>query len=157
MQNTATLGIATETPVSASVKVQNIIYRRNYMTCSPKRNYRTTATLYTKSEPGFSGTLLKIPCINCLRHCATNRKAAGSIPDSVVGIVCRHNPSGRTMTLRSTQPLTEMSTRNISSSKIGQCGGLTTLQPSCADCVRNLEPQLPETLKACNGIASPLT
>jgi hypothetical protein len=49
-----------------------------------------------------------------LRHCGTNRKVAGSIPDGVIGIFHRHNPSGRTMALGSTQPLTEMSTRNIS-------------------------------------------
>jgi hypothetical protein len=49
-----------------------------------------------------------------LRHCATNRKVAGSIPDGVIGIFHWHNPSGRTMTLGSTQPLTEMSTRSIS-------------------------------------------
>jgi hypothetical protein len=39
---------------------------------------------------------------------------AGSIPDGVAGIFHWHNPSGRTMTLWLTQPLTEMSTRNIS-------------------------------------------
>jgi hypothetical protein len=44
-----------------------------------------------------------------LRHCATSRKAAGSIPDVVID-----NHSGRTLVLRSTKPLTEMSTRNIS-------------------------------------------
>jgi hypothetical protein len=49
-----------------------------------------------------------------LRHCATTRKVAGSIPDGVIGIFHRHNPSGRTMALGSTQALTEMSTRNIS-------------------------------------------
>jgi hypothetical protein len=49
-----------------------------------------------------------------LRHCATSRKVAGSIPDGVIGIILWHNPSGRTMALGSTQPLTEMSTRNIS-------------------------------------------
>ena len=49
-----------------------------------------------------------------LRHCATSRKVAGSIPDGVIGIFHRHNPSDRTMALGSTQPLTEMSTRNIS-------------------------------------------
>ena len=48
-----------------------------------------------------------------LRHCATNRQVAGSIPDGVIGIFQWHNPSGRTMALGSTQPLTEMSTRNI--------------------------------------------
>jgi hypothetical protein len=49
-----------------------------------------------------------------LRYCATNRKVAGSIPDGVIGIFHCHNPSDRTMALRSTQPLTEMSTRSIS-------------------------------------------
>jgi hypothetical protein len=49
-----------------------------------------------------------------LRHCATIQKAAGSIPDSFIGIFHWHNPSGRTMALGSNQPLTEMSTRNIS-------------------------------------------
>jgi hypothetical protein len=49
-----------------------------------------------------------------LRHCATSRKVAGSIPDSVIRYFNWHNPSGRTMVLGSTLPLTEMSTRNIS-------------------------------------------
>ena len=49
-----------------------------------------------------------------LRRCATSRKVAGSIPDGVIGIFHRHNPSDRTMALGSTQPLTEMSTRNVS-------------------------------------------
>ena len=46
-----------------------------------------------------------------LRHCATSRKVAGSIPDGVIGIFHWHNPSCRTMVLGSTQHLTEMSTR----------------------------------------------
>jgi hypothetical protein len=49
-----------------------------------------------------------------LRHRATNRKVPGSIPDGVTGFFHRCNPSGRTMVLGSTQPLAEMSTRNIS-------------------------------------------
>jgi hypothetical protein len=48
-----------------------------------------------------------------LRHCATNRKFVGSIPDSVIGIFHGQNPSGRTMALGSTKALTEMSTMNI--------------------------------------------
>ena len=40
-------------------------------------------------------------------------KVAGSIPDGVIGIFRWHNPSDRTMALRSTQPVTEMSTRSI--------------------------------------------
>ena len=39
---------------------------------------------------------------------------AGSIPDGVNEIFHWHNPSGRTMALGSTQPLTEKSNRNIS-------------------------------------------
>jgi hypothetical protein len=45
---------------------------------------------------------------------ALSQKVTGSIPDGVIGIFYRHNPSGRTMALVSTHPLTEMSTRNIS-------------------------------------------
>jgi hypothetical protein len=37
-----------------------------------------------------------------------------SIPGGVIGIVHLRNPSGRNMALGSTQPLKEMSTRNIS-------------------------------------------
>jgi len=44
-----------------------------------------------------------------LKHCATSWKVVGSIPDGVTD-----NPSGRTMALGLTQPLTEMSNRNIS-------------------------------------------
>jgi hypothetical protein len=49
-----------------------------------------------------------------LMHCTKSRKVAGSIPDGVTGIFHLHNPSGRTVALELTQPLTEMSTRNIS-------------------------------------------
>jgi hypothetical protein len=87
-----------------------------------------------------------------LRRCVTNRKVAGSIPDGVIGIFHWHNPSGRTMVLGSTQPLTEMSTRNISWGKGGRCVGLTTLPPSCADCLKIWEPQSPGTVRACQGL-----
>jgi len=40
-----------------------------------------------------------------LSHCTTNRKVVGSIPDGVIRIF---HPSGRTVALRSTQPLSEM-------------------------------------------------
>ena len=48
------------------------------------------------------------------RHCATSQKVAVSVLDAAIGIFHWHNPSGRTMALGLTQPLTEMSTRNIS-------------------------------------------
>ena len=49
-----------------------------------------------------------------LRHCATSRKVAGSIPDGVIVIFLWHNPSDRSMAEGLTQSLTEMNTRNIS-------------------------------------------
>jgi hypothetical protein len=61
--------------------------------------------------PGlFGGTRWR----SWLRHCATSRRVANSIPDYVIGKFHWHNPSGRTMALGLTQPLIEMSTRNIS-------------------------------------------
>ena len=48
-----------------------------------------------------------------LKHYATNQQVVGSIPDGVIGIFQRHNPSSRIMALGFTQPLTEMSTRCI--------------------------------------------
>jgi hypothetical protein len=47
-----------------------------------------------------------------VRHYATSRKVAGSLPDEV-DFSDLPNPSGRTMALGSTQPLTEISTRNL--------------------------------------------
>src|SRR5215510_10622932 len=47
----------------------------------------------------------------------------------------------------------------FSGGKGGRCLGLTTLSPSCADCLEIWEPQPSGThgpLHACNGIASPL-
>jgi hypothetical protein len=38
--------------------------------------------------------------------------------------------------------------------KGGQCVGLTTLSPSCADCLEMWEPQPPGTLGACPGLYS---
>ena len=83
----------------------------------------------------------------------TSRKVAGSIPDGVTGIFRWHNPSGRTMALGLTQPLTEMSTRNIFlGDKGGRCVGLTALPLSCADCLEICEPQPPGSLRACPGL-----
>ena len=61
------------------------------------------------------------------------------------------------MALGLTQPLTEMSIRNISwGGKGSRCVGLTTLPPSCADCLEMWEPHLLESsgpVQASNGIA----
>jgi len=94
-----------------------------------------------------------------LRHCATSRKVAGSIRDGVIGIFHWHNPSGRTMALGLTQPLSEMSTRNISwGVKVaGAWGWPYHLHVPTVWKSGNL--QLLETsgpVQACNGIALPL-
>jgi hypothetical protein len=68
-----------------------------------------------------------------LRHCATNRKVTGSIPDGVIGIFHSHNPSVRTTALGLTQSPTEM--EYFLRFKGGRCVGLTTLPPSCVDCL----------------------
>jgi hypothetical protein len=60
---------------------------------------------------------------------------------------------GRTVALRSTQPLTGMSTRNIPwGGEGGRYVGLTTLPPSCADCLEIWDPQPPGNLRACPGL-----
>ena len=94
-----------------------------------------------------------------LRHCATSRKVAGSIPDAVTGIFHWHNPSGRTEALGSTQPLTEMSTRNICWGV--KAAGVYGWQPYHlhvlivlkSGSLSLLEPWGP--VQACNGIALP--
>jgi hypothetical protein len=48
--------------------------------------------------------------------------------------------------------LTEMSTRNVSWGKGSRCVGLTTLPPSCADCLKIWEPQPAGTLRARQGL-----
>jgi hypothetical protein len=87
-----------------------------------------------------------------LRQCATNRKVAGSIPDGVIRIFRSHIPFGRTMALGLTQPLTEMSIKNISWGKDCRCVGQTNLPPSCADCLKIWEPQPPGIIRACQGL-----
>jgi hypothetical protein len=48
---------------------------------------------------------------------AIRQKAAVSISDELIGFFNLPNPSSRAMALVSTQPLTEISTRNLSGDK----------------------------------------
>ena len=86
-----------------------------------------------------------------MRHCARCRKVAGSNHDGVIGIFHLHNPSGRTLPLGLTQPLTKTSTRNIFFGKGGRCVGLTNVPISYADCLEIWVPQPPVILRACPG------
>jgi hypothetical protein len=66
-----------------------------------------------------------------LRHYVTSRKVAGSSPDEVDFFFNWPNPFGSTMVLGSTQPLTEMSTKNLPGGvKGGRRVRLITLPPS---------------------------
>jgi hypothetical protein len=69
-----------------------------------------------------------------LRHCATNRKVAGSIPDGVNGT--RHGPAVD-------RPLTEISQYQeyFLEDEDGRCLGLSTLTPSCAVYLEIWKPQ----------------
>jgi hypothetical protein len=95
-----------------------------------------------------------------LRHCATSQKVKGLIPDGVTGIFHWHNPYSCTTALRLTQPLTEMSTRNISwSVKAASAQGWPPYHLHVPTVLKSgsinlLEPSGP--VQACNGIALPL-
>ena len=76
---------------------------------------------------------------NWLRHCATSRKVAGSIADLVIGIFNWLNSSSPT-------------NRNkyqvyLLVGKGGQCVRLTTLPPSCSECL-----EIPGALRVCPGL-----
>jgi hypothetical protein len=62
-------------------------------------------------------------------------KFAGSIADGVIGICQWRTHSGHTSAMGLNQSLKEMSTRDVSWGEGGRCVGLTTLPPSCADCL----------------------
>jgi hypothetical protein len=99
-------------------------------------------------------------CGSWSRHCATKQKEKGSIPEGIIWIFRWHNPSSRTMALGSTQPLTEMSTRNISLGvRVASMYGLQPYQLHVltlliSGCLNILEPSGP--VQACNGTALPL-
>jgi hypothetical protein len=92
-----------------------------------------------------------------LRHCATNRKVAGSIPDDVTGFFLLTYHSVRTVALGSTQPLTEMNARNISYGvKAADAWGCQPCHLYVPIVLKSgslilLEPSGP--VNACNGIA----
>jgi hypothetical protein len=54
---------------------------------------------------------------NWLRQYVTSRKVAASISEEIIGSFNWPNPSSRTVALEFTQPLTEISTRNLPGSK----------------------------------------
>ena len=87
---------------------------------------------FTFSSPRVDGR--GTPRRSGLRHCAKNRKVAGSIPDGIIGIFHWHIPSG--------PGVDSVSNRNeyqeyFLGGNSGRCVDPTTLQPSCVDCHKN--------------------
>jgi hypothetical protein len=116
-------------------------------------NYVNTNTFCVLNAIGL--TPLTTCTLNTLQFtkCAASRKVAGSIPDGVTGIFNWHNHSGRTVALRSTQPLNRNEYQEyFLGGKVGRCVGLTALPPSCADCLEIWKPQPAGTLRACPGL-----
>jgi hypothetical protein len=89
-----------------------------------------------------------------MRHYATSRKVAGSIPEDI-GFFNWSNPCSRTVVLGSTQPLTEISTRNLSGG-IGLPTRKADLTAICEPIVQKIwEPRRLTTLwafTACYGV-----
>jgi hypothetical protein len=84
-----------------------------------------------------------------LRHYATSRKVAATIPDEVIGFFNWPNPSSRTMALGSTQPLTQMSTRNFPGDEGRPARGTAKLTAICEWIVYKMwEPRRLTTLWA---------
>jgi hypothetical protein len=132
----------------------NVAWQRSRIITDLPRYMQCSVRLISNNNFHQCGTRWR----SWLTHHATSRKVVASIPDDVIGIFYLHNPSGRTMALKSTKPLTVMSTKNFLVSKGGRCLGLKNLPPSCAECLEIFGPQPPGTLRAvqaCNGTALP--
>ena len=119
--------ISFRSPSKTYVKLKYLKLKQNFTQCRLVVCCRRFGTTYRSHLEGSSSPPLKLDCLtieygtNSLSRnvgnklpSATSRTVAGSIPDGVIGIFHCHNPSGRTMAPGLTQPLTEMSTRNIS-------------------------------------------
>jgi hypothetical protein len=87
--------------------------------------------LYPQEDSQYSFPLEDRHYRSWSRHYVTSSKDTGSIPDEVIWLFNRPNPSNCTMAMESTQPLKEMSTRNLpGGSKGGRRVRLTTSLPS---------------------------
>jgi hypothetical protein len=104
---------------------------------------RVFSVTYSKKSGSLNGSGSRGSVV-CLRHYVISRKVVSSSPDEIIGFFNWPNPSSRTMVLGSTQPLTEMSTRNLPGGVKGdRCIKLTNLSPSVS---RLCEPRRLTTL-----------
>jgi hypothetical protein len=113
----------------AAERVSSVGIATNFWLDDPGIEYRLGARFFPLDQtgPAFSTASYTVPLAlnyyvpvtgarcwwrSWLRYCATSQKVAGLIADGVTGIFHWHNPSGRTMALGLSQPLTEMRTKN---------------------------------------------
>ena len=88
---------------------------------------------------------------------ATSQKIAGSIPADAIRIFYWLNPCGRPMALGFTQPITEMSTKNISSAPTGteeSHGGKEENEGSCAQQRQNFQRGTSKRQSTASGAGS---
>ena len=85
-----------------------------YFNCQHDSSVHYTYSLCTEEFPSFLLHIRGIQWCIWLRHTATSWKVTGSIPNGVIGVFHWRDPFCHTVALVPTQPLTEMSTRNIS-------------------------------------------
>jgi hypothetical protein len=78
-----------------------------------ERGLKMEITFWLHSTKSLVGTRASLH----LYRTSVSREDALSIPDEIIGIFIWPNPSSRIMALRSTLPLTEMSTRKFSVGK----------------------------------------
>jgi hypothetical protein len=77
-----------------------------------------------------------------LRHCATGRMVAGSILDGVIGPDVDSASNGNEYE------------EHFLESKGGRCVGLTTLPPSCVDCLEIVRTSTSWSSRTCPGLYS---
>jgi hypothetical protein len=77
-------------------------------------HFGTNCVIYAAlKESRLIKTVLRLWIFSWLRHYATSQKVAGSIAAVVIGFLNWPNRSSRSMALGLTQPVIEMSTRNL--------------------------------------------
>jgi hypothetical protein len=87
-----------------------------------------------------------------LRHFILSRKVVGSIPEGVIGIFHWRSPSDQNIAMISTQPPTEMSTRDVCLEIRWPMRRLTTIPYYCAICLEIWEHQSLGNLGPCPGL-----
>jgi hypothetical protein len=82
----------------------------------------------------------------CLRHCATSQKVAGSLEFSLKSFRLQYGAGVESVSKRNEYQ------KYFLGGNGDRCLGLINLPPSCAECHKIWEPQPPGTLSACPGL-----